>query len=201
LYVDLDWLSGHALSLVRLAEVELASGARGPAARHLADARPLAERSELSSHLVVRVLGAMVDAAEGLDARRRIVSDAEEVLRQKAVCGPCSINFRVSAAIACARSGDVERSRAWLTVAERLAGMWQGGAWQAAVWEARGALRLAEGDRTQGAALMKEAAGLFAKSGRPLDEARCLAAAAPATSSAPKAGRRPLPWRPIDHRS
>jgi hypothetical protein len=55
--------------------------------------------------------------------------------------------------------------------------MWQGGPWQAAVWEARGALRIAEGDHNQGAALLNEAADLFADSGRPLDAARCRAAA------------------------
>jgi hypothetical protein len=56
--------------------------------------------------------------------------------------------------------------------------MWQGGPWQAAVWEARAALRLAAGDRGQAAALLREAANLFAECGRPLDEARCVAATA-----------------------
>ena len=176
LYVDLHWGSGHALSLLRLAEVDLAEGARGPATRHLSTARPLAERSELSSHLLVRVLAAMVQTADGPEPRRRVLAEAEEVLRQRAMCGPCSIDFRVAAAVACARSGDLDRAHAWLAGAERLAGMWQGGAWQASVWEARAAVRLAEGDRTQGAALMREAASLFAQCGRPLDEARCVAA-------------------------
>jgi len=55
--------------------------------------------------------------------------------------------------------------------------MWQGGSWHAAVWEARAHLRHAEGDPAQARALFREAADLFGRIGRPLDEARCRAAA------------------------
>ncbi|MGH7821795.1 MAG: BTAD domain-containing putative transcriptional regulator, partial [Candidatus Binatia bacterium] len=65
----------------------------------------------------------------------------------------------------------------YLDDAERIAGMWQGGPWVAAVWEARGELRLAEGDPSQAAALFKEAADGFARVGRTLDEERCRTAA------------------------
>ena len=77
-----------------------------------------------------------------------------------------------------ARSGNVADARNHLEKAERLAGMWQGGPWQAAIWEARGAIRISEGDRNPGAALLNEAAELFAGAGRPLDAARCRVAAA-----------------------
>jgi DNA-binding SARP family transcriptional activator len=176
LYEELDWISGHALALVRMAEVATANGRRTEAAAFLTTAHPLAERSELAAHLVVRVFGALVEAADTRDRRQQVLREAERVLRPKFVCGPCSIGYQVTAAIANARLGELARARACLTDAERFAGMWQGGAWQAAVWEARATLRLAEGDRAQAAALMKEAAGLFAECGRPLDEARCLAA-------------------------
>ena len=178
IYRDMNWESGRTVALVRLAEVALARNRRYEAFRHLAAARILAERSELSSHLNVRVFAGLIEVADKPDQRDRILGEADEMLRPKEVCGPCSIGFRVAAAIACARSGELERSRQELATAERIAGMWQGGPWQAAVWEARAALREAEGDRAQAAALLREAAHLFAQSGRPLDEARCMAAGA-----------------------
>jgi DNA-binding SARP family transcriptional activator len=186
LYAEMGGDSGHAFALVRLAEVAVALGQRQEATRRLAEARRLAVRSELSSHLVIRTFAGLVQAADTPDQQRRLLAEAEGALRPKEVCGPCSIGFRVTAAIACARSGDLASARQWLADAEHLAGMWQGGPWQAAVWEARAALRLAAGDRPQAAALLREAANLFAECGRPLDQARCAAAtAALSLSSSP----------------
>jgi hypothetical protein len=142
-------------------------------------ARRLANHSELASHLVIRVLAASLQATDDPERRRLVLAEADEALRPKEACGPCSIGFRVAAAIACARSGELARARQFLADAERLSGLWQGGPWQAAVWEARAALRLAAGDRVQAAALLHEAAMLFAECGRPLEEARCIAAAKP----------------------
>ncbi len=88
------------------------------------------------------------------------------------------MGYHVAASIALARIGDVEGGARHLDSAERIAGMWQGGPWQAAVWEARGHLRLAEGNSAQAYALFREAADGFARSGRPMDEARCRTAAA-----------------------
>jgi DNA-binding SARP family transcriptional activator len=177
LYQELDWDSGRALALVRLAETARAGPRRAEAAGHLTQALPLSERSDLASHLVVKVFAAMIESADRTDQRQRVLGDAERVLQSKEVCGPCSIGFRAAAATAYARSGELSRARVWLGDAERLAGMWQGSAWQATVWEARATLRHAEGDSGRAAALMREAAGLFAECGRPLDEARCVAAA------------------------
>lgn len=178
LYEQVENETGHAFVLLRLAVVAVADGNRGEAARLLRTARELAERSELDSHLVVRVFAALLEAADNADRRQSIVTEAEALLRSKVVCGPCSIGLRVGAAIACARSGDLARSRFFLAEAERLAAMWQGSPWQAAVWEARAALRLAEGDRAQAAALLREAAQIYAECGRSLDHARCIAAGA-----------------------
>ncbi len=149
------------------------------ATRRLTEAQRLIERSALVSHLHARILEAMIKTSESPDRRRVIVAEAESlVARPKEICRPCSIGLRVAAAMACARAGELARSRHWLEHAERLAGMWSGGPWQAAVWEARGALRMAEGDPTQGLALLREAADLFGRFGRPLDEARCRSAMA-----------------------
>ena len=54
----------------------------------------------------------------------------------------------------------------------------------AATWEARAVLRLAEGDRSQAAELLREAEALFTQSSRPMDAARCHAAALAATRQA-----------------
>lgn len=177
LHTAVGAVPGQVLALQRLAETAVASGRRGEAKRLLAQASRLAEGSEMASHLVVRTFAAMVTAAGTEQARLRILEEAEATLARLEVCRPCSIGFRITAATTCAGAGDVVRARQCLLEAERLAGLWQGGPWLAATWEARGALRLAEGDASQGAALLREAADLFAQVGRPLDEARCLDAA------------------------
>jgi DNA-binding SARP family transcriptional activator len=181
LYERLGGDSGRSLALLRLAEVAVAGGRSGEAARPLALAHELAERSELSSHLLVQVFAAQLAVAGSPEGRRRILGEADASLQSRQVCAPCSIGFRVAAAITCARGSQLERARQCLADAERVAGMWQSGPWQAAVWEAKAELRLAEGEPAQAAALLREAARLFADSGRPLDEVRC-ATAAQATS-------------------
>lgn len=169
--------SGCALALLRLAETAIARHDRAEADDLLARARELAERSELAPHLVIRVFAAMIDATDDQTRQLQALEEAERELRPGDVCGPCSIGFRISAAIACARAGELVKARRCLADAENLAGMWQGGPWRAATWEARASLRLAEGDASQAAALLREAASMFGECGRPLDDARCAAAA------------------------
>jgi DNA-binding SARP family transcriptional activator len=170
--------AGQVLAGVSLAEIEIQRG-RSPAARQiLADALPLAETSELAPHLLVRVFAGAIAAADSEEAQLQALDEAERTLRPGEVCGPCSIGMRINGAVACARAGEVPRARRCLAEAEALAGMWQGGPWRAAAWEARAALRQAEGDREQAAALLHEAASLFAECGRPIDAARCERSAA-----------------------
>jgi hypothetical protein len=133
----------------------------------------MAERTALVSHLLVRVHGATVEAARDEARAMEAVVAAEADLEGREVCEPCSMGFRVAAAAASARAGDLDRAARHLEQAERIAGMWQGGPWQAAVWEARGAIRLAEGRPDQAAALFREAESAFEGLHRPLDAARC----------------------------
>jgi DNA-binding SARP family transcriptional activator len=171
-------VSGHALSLIRLAEASLARPReRTRASALLRDAIARARAAPLASHLVVRAYGPMVRRPR--DARRAaaVVERADAELAAREVCPPCSMDFRVAAAIARARVDDLEGARRHLDQAERTAGMWQGGPWQAAVWEARGHLRRAEGDAGRARALFDEAADLFARSRRPIDAARARDAA------------------------
>ena len=143
----------------------------------MARARGLAEGSELAPHLVIRVFAGMITAADDQARQLHVLEEAERELPPGDVCGPCSIGFRIVAAVACARAGELVKARRCLADAENLAGMWQGGPWRAATWEARSSLRLAEGDASQAAALLREAATMFGECGRPLDKGRCSAAA------------------------
>jgi ATP/maltotriose-dependent transcriptional regulator MalT len=177
LYAEMGGISGRAFTLLRLANAATADGKRAAATALLKTARRLSEQSELVSHLRVRVFAADLEAGGTWGRQLNTLEEAERTLRPREVCGPCSIGFRVAATIACAQSGELARSRRCLADAERLAGMWQGGPWQAAVWEARASIRGAEGDAQQAAALLREAAELFGKCGRPLDRVRCESAA------------------------
>ena len=107
-----------------------------------------------------------------------ILTDAEDAGRDTVMCETCSMGFRIAAATWLARVGETARARGYLDAAERVAAMWQGGPWLAAVWEGRGELRKAEGDQARASAFFTEAADLFSETHRPLDEARCRAAAA-----------------------
>jgi DNA-binding SARP family transcriptional activator len=167
--------SGQALSMERLAAAAIARGQRWHADRLLQRALRLAASSPLAPHLLVRVHGAMIQAAPDLPRSVAAVRRADAALANRDICPPCSMGFRVAATMALARTGDLPQARARLDAAERIAGMWQGGPWLAAIWEARGVLRRAEGDHAQAAALFREAAEQFAQARRPVDEARCRA--------------------------
>jgi DNA-binding SARP family transcriptional activator len=167
--------SGRAVALLWLAELARVHGEPARALDLLAQARLLGAGSELRAHLLPRAFAGTVRAAETLEAKLAAVEEAELTLAPAGLCGPCSIGLCVASAIACAQSGDVAKARKCLAEADRLAGMWQGGPWVAATWEARAHLRDSEGRHEQAAALLTEAADLFAESGHPLDAARCRA--------------------------
>ena len=171
--------SAASISLERLAEAEVARGNKPRARALLERARPLAQSSGIPSHLVVRVLGVQIGAAERTLEGLRVALEAERILADyPRVCEPCSMNFRMEAARVFARAGDISRSRRQITEAERITSLWQGGGpWDASVWEARAELRLAEGEPSQARALFLEAAQGFAQHGRARDERRCRAAA------------------------
>jgi DNA-binding SARP family transcriptional activator len=168
----------HSVALERLAQVELALGDRVAAGALLQEAHPAAARSALRSHLLVRLLGIGVQVPSEPRAALATVAQAERLLADSTrVCDPCSINFRLQAASASARAGDLAGARRHLADAERIGGMWQGGPSAAAVWEARAGVRLAEGEPSLAVAFLREAADAFARAQRPVDEARCRSAA------------------------
>jgi DNA-binding SARP family transcriptional activator/predicted negative regulator of RcsB-dependent stress response len=171
-------ISGSAIARQRLAEAAVSSGRRFEANRLLGRARSLALRSDLVTHLLVRVFGTMIQAAADPKRAVAVLRVAEQELSPMRSCEPCSMGYLTSAATASARAGDLDRARSFLGEAERIAGMWQGGLWSGAVWEARGNLRRAEGDDERARAMFREAAEEFARGGNRSDAARCLEAAA-----------------------
>ncbi|MCE6997686.1 hypothetical protein LZG04_23215 [Saccharothrix sp. S26] len=172
-------VSARSLALERRAEARVRLGDRAAARADLDAALPLAHASRIPSHLVIRVHGVRVLAADTLGGALGAIREAERWLaRASHVCDPCSMGFRIAAATACAHAGSPSRARPHLAEAERISGLWQGGPWTAALWEVRAEVRRAEGQRGQAAALFLEAAERFAAMRRPLEEGRCRAAAA-----------------------
>ncbi len=171
-------ISGAALARQRLAEAAVGRGRRYEATRLLGRARSLAHRSDIVTHLLVRVFGTMIQAAPDPRKATAVLRHAERELAQVGACEPCSMGYLTSAATASARAGELDRARSFIAEAERIAGMWQGGPWTGAVWEARGVLRQAEGEDGQARAMFREAAEAFARAGNRSDAARCLEAAA-----------------------
>jgi DNA-binding SARP family transcriptional activator len=177
LYKRAGATSGQALAMHRLADVAVASARQNEAIWLLQHGLRVAEQCWLEPHAVVRIQGTIIAATVNPHAATRRVENADRTLDRRNVCPPCSMGFRVAAAVAYTRAGRLDQARRRLQGAERIAGMWPGGAWHAAIWETRGMLRQAEGDAIRAAALYSEAADQFAELSRPLDRDRCHAAA------------------------
>ncbi|GGM12100.1 BREX system ATP-binding domain-containing protein [Dactylosporangium sucinum] len=167
--------AGEAHCLQRLAEVELARGDRAAANRLLRRALPLSRWSQLSMHLLYRVYGTMIRAAEDPDAARAIVDAGEATLDEHERCSFCPVTFAVPAAIACADVGDLDEARRQLERAERSAALWEGTAWEAALIEVRAHIAGAEGSPAEARRLLDQAAEMFEAAAQPLDAARCRA--------------------------
>lgn len=167
--------SGEVLTLQRLAELALASGDRQHADDLLDAALPMAGESWLEPHLVVRTYGLLVDAAGDPDGAVARVETGDRHLDGSNICPACSLGFHVAAAKALAGSGALQASRRRLEQAERISGLWPGGAAHAGVWEARAVVRRAHGDPERARAFWQEAADRYAEVGRSLDRDRCLA--------------------------
>jgi DNA-binding SARP family transcriptional activator/tetratricopeptide (TPR) repeat protein len=176
LHGDVDAPAGQAHSYQRLAEVNLARGDRARARELLQKALPLARWSVISKHLMQRIYGAMVLAAEDPVAAVAAVEQGEFAMGDNDRCLLCDVMFDVPAAIACADAGFVADAEHHLSLAEVSASRWSGSAWPAAVAEARAHLAAAQHEDEAFARYLKEAAELFEGAGQPLDAARCEAA-------------------------
>ncbi|HEX6921413.1 MAG TPA: AAA family ATPase [Actinomycetes bacterium] len=173
LHRDIGARAGEAHCLQRLAEVRLARGDR-PGARELCErALPLARWSAIAMHLLQRVYGTLIAAADDPAAARDEVGRAEATLGEADFCSFCAVMLAVPAAAACADAGDLAAAQRHLDVAERSAGLWDGTAWQGAICEARAHLARAHGDVDGAVRLLHEAERIFSAAGQPLDARRC----------------------------
>jgi DNA-binding SARP family transcriptional activator/tetratricopeptide (TPR) repeat protein len=168
--------AGEAHSLQRLAELHLHRGDRATANRLLQRALPLARWSLLALHLLQRIYGTMVNAAQDPAEAVEVVDRAEAARGTTDDCVFCDVTFALPAAIACARAGDVARAADYLGQAERSAKYWDGTVLQAMIMEARAHLALADGDKQEAGRLWTRAGQIFADAGQPLDARRCRSA-------------------------
>ncbi|HEX6871502.1 MAG TPA: BREX system ATP-binding domain-containing protein [Micromonosporaceae bacterium] len=191
LHREIGASAGEAHSLQRLAQVRLAQGDRAGATRLLHRALPLARWSHLSMHLLQRIFGTMIAAAERPEDARAVVDRAEASTAEADNCAFCDVMLAVPAAIACADVGDLDDARAQLARAERSAELWAGTAWQAGILEAKAHLAMAESNPSQAQEMLAEAARIFDEAGQPLDAERCrqTAVARAATASAGRTRR------------
>lgn len=141
--------SGESMSLERLAEVSTARGQRWKARRLLESALRLAKGDPLGSHLLVKIQGALVEAASDPTEAAAVAAEGERVLADSDVCQQCSMSFRMAAARAFTAVGDLPNARRHLDEAARVSGMWQGGPWPLAVREAEADLEAATARRAK----------------------------------------------------
>ena len=173
LHHDIGSNAGEAHSLQRLAEVRLAGGDRAEANRLLHRALPLARFTSIARHLLQRLYGTMIAAADGPAAARAMVDHAEAALGVNDHCMFCAIMLAVPAAHACADAGDMAAAERHLRDAENSVGLWEGTAWQASILEVKGHFAVVRGEDADAERLMRSAAELFEAAGQPLDAQRC----------------------------
>ena len=177
LHAEIGANAGEALALQRLAELRIVRGDRAEARRLLHRALPLARWSRVPLHLLQRIHGTAIAAADTPEEAHAAAERADATLGFEDRCTFCDVMFSVPAAIACADVGDREGAHRHLAAAERSAALWRGSAWQAALLEARAHLAWADGDGAAAGRLLEDAAECFATAGQPLDEQRCRAGA------------------------
>lgn len=181
LHEEVADVAGQVIALQRLAEVAIARGQNWRAGRLVEKAFRLSEDNWLAPHLLMRLQALSVEMAGQTPHAAERITEGDRLIAERSMCQPCSMAFRVAAAIALAEAGEVEQASKRLDEAERLAGMWNGGPWVAAVWEARGVVRRAQGNEERAVAMFGEAAAKYAELGRTRDRERSLARVAQAT--------------------
>lgn len=172
--------AGESLALQRLAEANLLAGRAEQAPPLLRQALDLARSSSLLvRHLLPRIYGTMVRAADGPQEALAVISEAGVATAEaRDVCRACSIAFLLPAAVACAQAGELGRARDYLSAAKQVsAPVWQARAWTAAIAEAEAAVAAAAGQPIQSVEQLRIAAEVFRAAGHTADALRCRRAA------------------------
>ena len=169
---DLGAVGGESVARMRLGETLLHLGDRAGARAQLEEALELAHISPTAPHLVFLVCGVLLQVPDTVAETLALIDRVETLFDPRWVCPFCPTGYNVAAAKACARAGQLERAREFLTRAEFGAGRWPGGPWPAAVAEARAALLLAEGDPPGAAEALRRAAEGYGANGQLLNERR-----------------------------
>lgn len=170
---EISAVSAEALASVRLGEAARARGEHAAGDALLADALVISRWSPLSGHLQPLGYAAWLRGTDDPGQCAERLGDAEAHLRGEAlVCAYCGHAFRVAAAIAAARAGQLDKAAGALSAAEATAGLWQGGVWPAALEQARAELANARGNRSEALERMRSARDGFAALGWRTDAAR-----------------------------
>lgn len=178
LHEEASAVTGWALSVARLAQLEARAGDQPLARERHREALRIAEETSVPEHLLPCIYGGMLEG-EPDDGALHVVDQAERATAGLKVCDPCAMAFRVGASMACARSGEVDRAREYLVEASRVAAMWSGGPWHAAIDEAEATLQQALGAKASDVAvLLQRASDRFRAADRMRDAARCRQAVA-----------------------
>ena len=178
-----------------VAPIRLSRGDRSGARELCERAIPLARWSTLAKHLLQRVYGTLIAAADSPAEAHERVGQAEETLGHTDFCFFCAVMLAVPSATACADVGDIDGALRHLAMAELSAGLWQGTAWQAAISEARGHLARAEGELPRQPAAGVDVAGEVRVAHEP--EATCPCGSA--RTRCPKAIIRSSVWNSSEH--
>lgn len=172
LHEEVSSVTGWALSVERLAQLEAIAGNLDAARDQHRTALRIAEHTSVPEHLLPFIYGGMLEGEEEA-AALRIVAEAEAATRELTVCDPCAMALRIGASLVCSRSGHVDRAGEYLAEASRVAAMWSGGPWHAAVDEAEATLRHAQGAAPSAVSeLLQRAADRFDAAHRPREAAR-----------------------------
>jgi len=169
---ELGAVGGEALARTRLGEALAVLGRRAESRAQLEEAVELGHASSLAGHVLFIAYAPLVRAPEDAHEAMVLLDRAEALLDPMPSCKFCPIEYYVAAAIACARAGECERGRSFLTRAEASAALWTGGPRWAAVAEARGELLRAEGRHEEAEVAFRRAAEGYAVVGHGLHEDR-----------------------------
>lgn len=170
-------VTGWALAVERLAQLEAIEGDHHAARHGHRTALRIAEKTSVPEHLLPLIYGGML-AIEDDDGGLQLIAEAEKVTEHLTVCDPCSMTFRVNASLVCSRRGEVRQAGGYLDKALQVARMWKGGPWHAAIDEATAMLEHARGaSASTVVARLQRAADRFLAADRPRDAARCREAA------------------------